>query len=209
MKLNQIPLCCAALLVIGSSCKADRILQAPLSSTVYPNSLQIQGLFSPSKHNNSLIWLQYGTPQGIEMEVQRSQQWPDPKARFGLNIAYPLLIDIGSIPSVSVGVRDLFGTGIDHMSVYAAVGRSVPLSAAQNKWLRSVHIGGGLGTGRLNGLFVSVRVNLRSGATLYAELYRYRPDFALILPLLRGLHAKVASINGALMLGAQWTLLRG
>ncbi len=188
-------------------CRADQDLLSPSATTSYPNQLKLTAIGAPWHHGDSYAWLQYASPQGIEFQLERTKLFPDRPARYGLNVAYPLLIDIGSIPALTVGIRDALGTGIDHMALYAAVGKETPLSESQSKWIRSFTLTAGVGTGNLEGLFISMRLRLRSGLQLFGEEYRYRPDVGFEFPLERQVSAKVASLNGRLFFGAEIRIL--
>ena len=188
---------------------ADRILQTPSADTVSPDSLHLRSVFGPWNHADNLTWLQYGTHQGIEVEIQRSQFAPEHVARYGLNIAYPILVDLEAIPAVTVGVRDIFATGNEHTAIYLVIGKSAPLSVTQNKFISRFTMTAGVGSGDFNGLFASLRLKLKSGATLFSELYRYRPDAGIIFPVARGLNAEFDSINGKLFAGGEITILNG
>ncbi len=190
-----------------STCRADQDLLSPLATTPYPNQLKLTAVGAPWHHGDSYTWLDYTAPQGVEFQLERTKLSPDRPARYGLNVTYPVLIDIGSIPAVTVGMRDVLGTGIDHMALYAAVGKAAPLSEAQSKWIRSLTLTAGLGTGNIEGLFISVRLRLTSGLQLFGEEYRYRPDIGFEFPIERQVSAKVASLNGRLFFGAEIRIL--
>lgn len=200
---------CLILSFTAQTAHADRILQTPSADTVSPDSLHLRSVFGPWNHADNLTWLQYGTHQGIELELQRSQFAPEHVARYGLNIAYPILVDLDAIPAVTVGVRDIFATGNEHTAIYLVVGKSTPLSETQSRYIRRFTMTAGVGSGDFNGVFASLRLRLKTGATFFTELYRYRPDVGVVVPVVRGLHAEFDSINGRLFAGGSITILNG
>ncbi len=172
------------------------------------NALQGQFEISPYRQNGTLSWLQYSTPQGIELEVQITDVLPDPKTRYGLNVQYPLIPDIGEYPGVSVGVRDILGTGTEHQSFYIAATKSFALSDRQRNVLRDLRLSAGYGTERMDGLFIGLRARLTLGMSLYAEIYRQRPNFSIGLPLARNLQARATSLDGTIFYGLSFIVRR-
>ena len=64
----------------------------------------------------------------------------------------------------------------------------------------------GFGTERMDGLFMGVEARLALGLNVTAELFRNRPNFGVDLPLIRGLQARVTSLNGSLFYGVTFRL---
>lgn len=187
---------------------ADRIILAPSGNVLMANALQGEFEISPYRQNGTLSWLQYSTPQGIELEVQVTDLLPDPKTRYGLNVQYPLIPDIGEYPAVSVGVRDILGTGTEHQSIYIAATKSFSLSDRQRKVLRDFRLSAGFGTERMDGLFIGLQMRLTLGLRLYAEVYRQRPNFSIGLPLARNLQARAISLDGTVFYGLSFIVRR-
>ncbi|HEV2472850.1 MAG TPA: YjbH domain-containing protein [Chthonomonadales bacterium] len=186
---------------------ADRILLAPSAELLPPQGFKTELVFNPSHLDSSVGWLQVSTVQGIELEGERLGLPSGSNARYVLNLEYPLLPDLGAMPSVAVGIRDLFGTGVDHKALFAAATKSVPLSDRQLKFARSLELSIGVGTGRLDGPFIGGEALLASGIGLYAEVYRKRPDFGVSVPLGKRFQARAYSLDGTPYLGVEYSLV--
>jgi hypothetical protein len=188
--------------------RADRIVLSPDGETLAANALRGEYEVSPYKHYGNLAWLQYSLPQGIELELQRYDLAPDPRALYSLNVQYPLFYDIGNLPALSVGVRDVLGTGNEHRSFYVATTKAFALSDQQMHVLRDFRLSAGFGTERMNGLFIGLQARLALGLSIYAEYYRQRPNVSLALPLARNLQARATSLDGAIFYGLSFTVRR-
>ncbi len=197
-----------ALLTGSVRAKADRIVLAPLALTLPANDIKLDTMISPYRRNENFSWVQISTPQGIELEYNRWDLLGDRRLRDSFNIQYPLFSDFGSIPAISIGVRDLLGTGIEKQSLYLSVGKSIFLSDKQINLWKEIKISAGAGTGRFEGVFLGVAARLNCGVSLNAELYRYRPDYSVGVPLLRHLEAKAHSLNGQIYYGLTFQLSR-
>lgn len=198
----------AVCLLAFSAARADRVLLSPQGDTLPPSSLKTEFALSPSKSDESLSWVQISTGQGIEFETQRASLVDDLKARYVLNVQYPLLYDLGSYPAVSIGVRDLFGTGQEHKGLYVATTKSFPLSNHQLRYVRSFKLNAGLGTGRLDGPFVGMQAHFTAGMDVYAEIYRRRPNIGIALPLAHNVQARAYSLDGTIFYGLSYSLIR-
>ena len=130
------------------------------------------------------------------------------KKRHSLNIQYPLLTDLGNYPAVSIGIRDLLGTGREHDSVYFALSHNIPLSDRQDKLLKELRVNAGVGTSYMGGPFIGVQARLRSGLRIEAEIYRHRPNVSVGLPLARNLQIKAYSLDGDVYYGIAFSLIR-
>lgn len=188
--------------------RADRIVLAPMAETPDPNSLGLSGLLTPYRHDNSFLWLRFASAQGIELELQRATLLPDPKARYTFDVEYPLTFDFGALPAIALGVRDLFGTGDEHGALYAVVSHSPIIPERLKPFLNHCRLTAGLGTGTMDGLFIGVQAKMLGSVTLSAELYRRQPNFGLNLPVVRGMSADVASINGTIYYGFSVHIVR-
>jgi Exopolysaccharide biosynthesis protein YbjH len=184
-------------MTLAGAVRADRLLLAPSGEALAPDSSQGEFLIAPDHGDGNITWLQYGTPGGIKLDGQRTDVISDPRALYALNIQYPVLIDLNGLPSLSVGVRDLLGTGEDHRSFYIACTKALVLSRRQRRVVREFRATLGFGTERMDGLFIGVQTRLALGVTLTAEVFRQRPNFGVDLPLMRGLQASVTSLNGS------------
>ena len=187
---------------------ADRIILSPDGNALAANALRGEFEITPYRQNGTLSWLQFSTPQGIELELQRTDLLPDPTTRYGLDVQYPLIYDIGDYPALSVGIRDLLGTGTEHQSLYVAATRAFALSDRQRHVLREFHLSAGFGTERMDGLFFGLQARLTLGLSLYAEIYRRQPNFSIGLPLARNLQARATSLDGAIFYGLSFTVRR-
>lgn len=194
-------------LCAGIGARADRIVLAPGGNTLPPLGFKTDYALSSDSHHSSIGWMQFATTEGIEFEVARTTGFTHNETHYAFSVQYPLLSDLGIYPAVSLGVRDLFGTGEEDHSVYLAVAKTVPLSDRQLKFVRDFKLNLGIGSGRIGGLFVGIEARLASGASLYAELYRRRPNIGLGVPLARHLQAKVSSLDGTIYYGLSlhWT----
>jgi hypothetical protein len=197
---------CVLLPFLAGPVRADRILLAPSGEAIAPDTAQGEFLIAPNQNNGNISWLQYGTPGGIELEGQRTDLISYLAARYALNIQVPLLVDLNGLPSLSVGVRDLLGTGDDHRSFYVACTKSFGLSRWQRRVAREFRTTLGFGTERMDGLFIGVQTRLTLGMTLTAEVFRQRPNFGVELPLVRGIQAGVTSFNGTPFYGVTFRL---
>ncbi|HZO86951.1 MAG TPA: YjbH domain-containing protein [Chthonomonadaceae bacterium] len=204
-RYGGIPLCIGLWLAGALGARADRALLSPEGSTLPPDGVKAEFGINPSRSDQNLSWLQFTTSEGIEVELQRFDLLSFSKARTALNVEYPLISDLGKIPAISLGVRDLLGTGDDHRAFYLAVTRTFPLSDRQLKVLREFKLNAGAGTGQIGGPFISAQARFTAGFSLYAELYRRRPNFGLALPLARNMQAKVFSLDGAVYYGLSFT----
>lgn len=197
------------LLTLGLSwARADRILLAPQAETLAPNTVKWDFSLSPYRRNESYLWLQYASPVGIELELQRLELLGDFKKRYAFNIQYPLISDLGNTPAVSVGVRDLLSTGREHQALYLCVGKSLGLSDRQARVFQELKLEAGVGSGRMNGLFVGALARLRSGLQFQAEVFRQKPNVGLSLPLVRNLQVKISSLDGDVFYGLSYALTR-
>jgi len=195
-----------ACLWIGPKGYADRTVLAPNGDTLAPDHYKTEVALSPSRNLSNLIWMQYSTPQGIEMETERLDLNTSRKKGYAFNVQYPLFYDLGAYPSVAVGVRDLLGTGEEHGAFYLSASKSLPLSQKQARFLREFRWSGGVGTGRLGGLFVGLEARFTAGVTVHAELYRRRPNIEIVLPLARNVQARAYSLDGNLFYGVSFSV---
>ena len=186
---------------------ADRIVLAPAGATLNPNSLKAEGLYSPYGADQNRAWLQYSSPYQIELEYNRTSLRND-KIRHSFNVEYPYLTDLGTVPAISFGIRDLFGTGLEHEAVYFAIGKTIGLSERQEKLIRELHLNFGAGTGTIRGAFVGVQIRFRGSLSLDAEWYRNRPNVSLGLNLTRNLQIKASSLDGTVYYGLAFSLIK-
>jgi len=205
---NCIRLCSLLSIWFLHSARADRIVLSPDGNALAANSVRGEFEITPYRQNGTLGWLQFSTPHGIELEVERTDLLPDPKTRYGIDVQYPLIYDIGAYPALSVGVRDLLGTGTYHKSIYVATTKAFALSDRQLKLLRDIRVSGGVGTGRMDGLFIGIQTRLTLGMSVYAEMYRLRPNVSVALPLARNLQARATSLDGTIFYGLSFIARR-
>ena len=190
-------------------CRADRTVLAPTGETLAPESVRTEFAIDPQRKFQNYIWLQYSTPQGIEMEAERLDLTGQRKKGYAFNLQYPLTVALSSaIPSVSIGVRDLTGTGNEHGAFYLVASKSVPLSDRQIRLVKDLKLDLGAGTGRIGGLFVGAEMNLALGLRVRAEFYKRRPNVTLSVALTRNLDARAYSLDNHLFYGLSFSLLR-
>ncbi len=191
-----------AMLLLGNlPIRAERIVLAPYASTLPSYGYRLETMVSPYRRNENFSWVQISTPQSIELEYNRWDLLGDSRLRDSLNIQYPLFTDLGSIPAISLGVRDILGTGIERQSLYLVAGKSIFLSDRQLKLWKEIKLSAGAGTGRFEGVFLGISTRLRNGISLDAELYRYRPNFSVGVPVIKHLEASAHSLNGQVYYG--------
>lgn len=208
-RLSTIPAVLAlAAVFLPQACRADRILLAPSADMLPPRAFRTELDLSALNSSSSMSWMQFTTASGVELEGERVGLPTGPSARYGLNLEYPILPDLGAFPSVAVGIRDLLGTGVDHKALFVAATRSFPLSDRQLRLFRRVSLTAGLGTGRLDGPFVGGKASLTTGIGLYAEIYRRRPDFGVSLPIGHHVEARAYTLDGTPYLGLAYSLVR-
>ncbi len=191
------------LLTLSYGAYADRIVLAPDGTTIGPVSFKTEFLLT---QNRNLSWLQLSNKQGVEFEAQLSDIAARYRTVHAFNVQYPVLSEFGALPAVSVGIRDLFGTGNEHRSIYVAATRTVALSDRQLRLVREVRLSAGFGTERMNGLYVGLHTRLTLGATLDAEWYRQRANISLSLPLVRHVQVRASSLDGTIYYGLAFRL---
>ena len=190
----------------ATAARADRVVLAPSAETLLPNTGKIRFLLGAKPEEANRLWLGYGSPGGIELELERLDLHAEAKKRISFNIEYPLLPDFGATPAISVGIRDMTGTGIEHGAFYGVVTHSIPLSERVYKLMRSLKASGGLGTGRIGGPFIGVEARFGADLGVHAELYRHRPNVGISLRLARSLQANASSLDGTLYYGLSYSL---
>ncbi len=147
-------------------------------------------------------------PLGIEIQTQFINIANKQRNLTSLDVQYPILSEFGQFPSVSVGVRDLLGTGSEHHSLYAAAGKSFILSKDQLKFAHDFRVTLGYGTERLDGAFIGFHSFLKAGVFVDAELYKRHPNISIALPLVRNMKARAYSLDGNIFYGLSYTLVR-
>jgi hypothetical protein len=187
---------------------ADRIVLAPDGNLLSPDSVKVEYFINPNRRNSSYAFGQYASPDGIELEFNRVDLAGDLKNRYGLNIQYPFLSDLGATPAIALGIRDISGTGLERQAFYVAAGKSVPLSDRQARLLKELRWSAGIGTGYMDTPWVGVQLRLRSGLKLAAEWWRNRPNVSLSLPLNKDWNARAYSLDGDVFYGLTYTLLK-
>lgn len=194
--------------LLASSVRADRVVLGPSAETLLPNTVRLQFLLGARPQEANRLWVNYGSPGGIELEAERLDLHTETKKRYAFNIEYPILPDFGATPAIAVGVRDLTGTGIEHRALYGVVTHSFPLSERVYKLMRSFKASGGLGTGSIGGPFVGVEARFGTDLGVYAEFYRHRPNVGLSLRLARHVQASAFSLDGSVYYGLSYSLTR-
>ena len=187
--------------------RADRVVLAPADTTLDPDNFKAEGLYSPYGGKQNREWLQYSSARQIELEYNRSGLRTD-KVRHSFNIQYPLLTDLGAYPAVSIGMRDIFGTGLERQSVYLAIGKTIGLTQKQEKLVRRLNLSVGYGTGYMGGGFIGIQSRFRGGLRLDAEVFRNRPNASLGFDLTRNLQIKAYSLDGTVHYGLSFALIK-
>lgn len=188
--------------------RADRVILGPSAETLAPNTGRAQFLLSLDPAQGNRQWMNYSSPAGIELELERVDLHTERKKRYSFNVEYPILPDFGAAPAIAVGVRDLTGTGIEHGGLYLATTHSFPLSERVYKVMRSFKATGGVGTGSIGGPFVGFEARFGTDFGVHAELYRRRPNVGISLRMMRNLQASAFSLDGSVYYGLSYTLTR-
>jgi hypothetical protein len=188
--------------------RADREVLGPTAETLSPNTFKTQFLLGTDPSQANHMWLDYSSPSGIELELERLDLHTETKKRYSFNIEYPILPDFGAAPAIAVGVRDLTGTGIEHGGLYAVATHSFPLSERLYKVMRSFKASAGVGTGSIGGPFAGLEARFGTDVGLHAEVYRHRPNVGLSLRLARHIEANAATLDGSFYYGLSYSLTR-
>jgi hypothetical protein len=182
---------------------ADRIVLAPAGTTLPETSFLSEIAVNTSIRKADYEWFAYSSGDGIEMEINRYESSTLRNKQWSMNFEYPLPT-IRDLPAISLGIRDLTGTGAEHGALFLAATRGIKLSAINRRAFRSINVSAGAGTGTIGGAFVGVESRLTAGLNLTAEIYRHRPNFGVGLPLVRDLQLKAYSLNGTIYYGASF-----
>ena len=194
--------------LMAGAARADRIVLGPDGLTLAPTETRIEYAGTPYGKQRNLGWLQYGLPQNLELQTHVEDIRRDHHLLASLDLQYPIFTEFGQLPALSVGVRDLLGTGSEHHSLYAAASRTLPLSDNQRKFAHDFRVTIGFGTERIDGLFIGAHSHLKAGLYLDAEYYRRRPNVSLALPLVRNTQARAYSLDGNIFYGLSYSLIR-
>jgi hypothetical protein len=198
-----------ALMSIESAARADRSVLGPTGDTLAPDSYRSEFALDPQGKSQNRIWLQYSTPQGIELETERLDLTGERRKGYALNIQYPITYSlVASLPAIAVGVRDCTGTGDEHGAFYLAATKSIRLSDRQRQFAKEFKIDAGIGTGRIGGLFVGAQARFARGLLLQAELYQRRPNITVALPITRHLDARAYSLDNHFYYGLSFSVQR-
>ncbi|HLJ56339.1 MAG TPA: YjbH domain-containing protein [Chthonomonadaceae bacterium] len=200
----------AALVIAGATAvRADRTVLAPTGDTLSPGTYRAEFALDPEGRVQDRVWLQYSTPQGIELETERYDLTNERKKGYALNIQYPLTYSLtNTIPAVSLGVRDLTGTGNEHGAFYAAATRNISLSERQHRLVDSLKLDAGIGSGRIGGLFAGLQMRLNNGLRIQAEIYRRQPNVSVAMPLTRQLDVRAYSLDSHFYYGLSYSIRR-
>lgn len=197
-----------AVTAFAERCCADRTVLAPTGETLPPESVRTEFALEPQRKFQNYIWLQYSTPQGIELEAERTDLTGQRKKGYAFNLQYPLTVALTpAIPSISLGVRDLTGTGTEHGAFYVVASKSIALSDRQIRLVKDLKLDLGAGSGRIGGLFVGAEIDLALGLRVRAEYYKRQPNFSLSIPLARHLDARAYSLDNHLFYGLSFSIL--
>lgn len=192
---------------VGTNARGDRSVLGPTGDTLPPDAYRSEFALNPHGKFQNRIWLQYSTPQGIELETERLDLAGERRKGYALNIQYPLTYSlVSSIPAVAVGVRDLLGTGNEHGAFYLAATKTIRLSDRQRRFAKEFKIDAGVGTGRIGGLFVGLQTRLASGLLLQAEIYQRHPNITIGLPITRHLDARAYSLDSHFYYGLSFSV---
>ena len=197
-----LSLCC---LFCSGGAQADRVVLSPLGDTLPIDSFRAEYVTGTNSLLGDLSWFAVSSSSGIELEVQRLTAATEDKKRYSFNIEYPQL-SFERYLSVSYGVRDVTGTGTEHGAFYVAAMTPIRFYG-RRPLLREIRVNVGVGTGRMDGLFLGVEARLFGDIRLSGELYRHRPNVGIALPLVRNLQARAYSLDGNIYYGMafSWT----
>jgi hypothetical protein len=193
----------------GSGAQAERSVLGPTGDTLAPDSYRTEFALDLQSKPQNRIWLQYSTPQGIELETERLDLAGEHRKGYALNIQYPITYSLtAALPAIAVGVRDCTGTGNEHGAFYLAATKTIRLSDRQHRFTKEFKIDAGVGTGRIGGIFVGLQTRLQSGLLLQAELYQRRPNITVGLPITRHLDARAYSLDNHIFYGLSFSVQR-
>ena len=194
---------------ISVSAFADRTVLAPNGETLSPNSFKTQFAITGERGLSNRQWLQYSSPSSIELEIERIDLRNKNKKGYAFNVQYPIYYSLNrAIPSISAGVRDLFGTSEEHGAFYLATSKSIALSDDEYKIIRELKLDLGVGTGRIAGFFAGIQAQLRNRVRLNAEVYRRKVNLSVTVPLMSGLEAKAYSLDNHLYYGLSYNFIK-
>ena len=208
IKYKTVLLATALLGGFTGTARADRVVLGPDGMTIAPNSIKAEFNTTFSGRDQNQGWLQYAMPIGLEVQTQFFNIANKNRSLSAVDLQYPFLSEFGPAPAVSVGVRDILGTGNEHRSFYVAASKTLPLSDGQLKIAHNFRISAGYGTERMDGLFIGVHSHLKAGLFFDAEFYRRRPNVSLALPLVRNMQARAYSLDGSIFYGLSYSLIR-
>ena len=199
----------AGMLLAGFGASAERTVLGPTGDTLSPDSFRAEFALNPQSKFQNRLWLQFSTPQGIELETERLDLMSERKKGYALNIQYPLTYSlVNAIPAIAIGVRDVTGTGNEHGAFYAAATKSFRLSDAQHRIIHEFKLDVGAGTGTIGGLFVGAQTKFAIGLRVRAEFYKRRPNVTVSFPLTRQLDARAYSLDSHLYYGLTFSVQR-
>jgi hypothetical protein len=147
--------------------RADRAIETPSGAILSPLSGSVEGILGVDRHGFDDQWIN-GSIQVVEIEDARLES--SRRQADSLSAQVGILPETILLPSLSVGVRDIFDTtrqfgdlGYSGRSLYIAACKSnVSFSPARFPF-RNWSVTAGLGTGVTNGLFGSVSADLAFG----------------------------------------------
>ena len=186
--------------------RADRGVLAPTGDCLAPNTVKTQFAIDGQKRNSNRIWLQYASPGGVELEVERTDLASERSKGYAFNLQYPIAPSLSrAIPALSLGVRDLFGTSSEHGAFYFAISKTAGLSDDEYKILKDVKFNFGVGTGRIAGFFVGAQIQFKNRVRFSAEAYQRKVNLDISVPLVSGLEAKAYSLNNHIFYGLSYS----
>ena len=194
---------------VSGVARADRTVLAPNGETLSPNSFKTQFAITGENGLSNRLWFQYSSPSSIELEIERTDLRKDFKKGYSFNVQYPIYYSLNrAIPSVSVGVRDLFGTSDEHGAFYLATTKSIALSDDEYKIIRELKLDIGVGTGKIAGFYFGLQTQFRNRVRLNAEVYRRKVNLSVAIPLMTGLEAKAYSLDNHLYYGLSYNFVK-
>ena len=204
--IAAIAICSVGLLI--RTARADRIVLAPAGTTLPENSYLTEIAIDTSIKSGEYTdygWFAYSSGDGIELEINRYEANTERNKQWSMNIENPMPT-LHNLPAISLGIRDLTGTGTEHGALYLAATRSIAITRTTHTLFRAINISAGAGTGTIGGAFVGVQTRLAGGLSVSAEIYRHRPNVSIGLGLLRNLQLKAYSLNGGIFYGIKLTV---
>lgn len=196
---------------LASAVSADRLVLAPRGRILSPGEAEVEFAVPTSAPWQYTTWLNLGVPvQDLGLEFEYRHTMSSGRANDTFGIQYSVIGEAFTnniAPSIAVGLRDI-NNRAEGRSLYLAMTKSLALSQAQERLLKSVRLTGGAGTGGINGLFGGVEITLSGGLHLAVESLAGKLNTGLRLPVAPQLEIRASTFDGEAMVGLAAKLMK-